>query len=85
MLIKNAQNLMQAVIKTIAAAETAYVKVLCMCIHEASDVLIAQGLKEPESEEESQAMSLAMKWKKKLYRDRTREAFRAPLGARGLQ
>lgn len=28
MLIKNAQNLMQAVIKTIAAAETAYVKVL---------------------------------------------------------
>ena len=40
MLIKNAQNLMQAVIKTIAAAETAYVKVpYTTCIR--ATVLIA--------------------------------------------
>ena len=33
MLVKNAQNLMQAVIKTIQAAEAAYVKVIFINIH----------------------------------------------------
>ncbi|XP_070540271.1 uncharacterized protein [Ptychodera flava] len=60
-LVKNAENLMEAVMKTLKAAETASVK----------------GLKQPSDEEsgdETQATALAIQWKRKLDRHRKIEA-----------
>jgi hypothetical protein len=69
MLVKNAQNLMHAVIKTMQAAEAA-----CM-----------KGLKGAEDGEQTDAVNLAIHWKHKLYHQRTMEAISAPRGARGLR
>ncbi|XP_077992185.1 uncharacterized protein LOC144446311 [Glandiceps talaboti] len=60
-LVKNAENLMEAVMKTLQAAETACVK----------------GLKHPSDEDtgdETQATALAIQWKRKLQRHRMIEA-----------
>jgi hypothetical protein len=69
MLTKNAQNLMDAVIQMIQAAEAAYVK----------------GLKPPDDSEDNQASQLAIEWKKNLYYKRTLESMNAQLGAKGLR
>lgn len=44
-----------------------------------------QGLKPPETAEETQTAELAMEWKRKLYFLRNLEAINAPLGAKGLR
>ena len=91
MLVKNAQNLMRAVIRTVHAGEAACMKVnnnsnnhslLCnsSCIVCNAHV---QGLNAPEGD--SEAASLAMNWKHKLYHQRTMETIRAPRGEKGLR
>jgi hypothetical protein len=69
MLVKNAENLMQAVIKTVKAAEAACIK----------------GLKVPEDKAEKEAVDMILNWKHRLYHQRTLETIRAPRGARGLR
>jgi len=75
MLVKNAQNLMQAVVKTLKAAEAACVK----------------GLRPPgpdASSDHTEAADLAFQWKKKLRRQRAIEvltASRDQLGLRRLE
>ncbi|XP_065837557.1 uncharacterized protein [Oscarella lobularis] len=67
MLVKNAQNLMHAVTKTLHAAESA-----CM-----------KGLQDLGADDA--ATEVAMQWKRKVYKQRTLEAFTAPMGSRGLR
>lgn len=72
MLVKNAQNLMQAVVKTLKAAEAACVK----------------GLRPPEqdaSSDHTEAADLAFQWKKKLRRQRAIEALTASRDELGLR
>ncbi|XP_065919621.1 vinculin-like [Dysidea avara] len=69
MLVKNAQNLMEAVIKTMREAEAA-----CM-----------KGLKPSDDPEDLEAVALALSWKKNLYHRRNMESVRAPVGKKGLR
>lgn len=69
MLVKNSQNLMEAVIKTMREAEAA-----CM-----------KGLASSDDPEESEAVALAVNWKKNLYQRRNMESVRAPVGKKGLR
>ena len=87
MLVKNAQNLMKAVIKTMQAAEAA-----CMKVQHTHRLLLSQylstspqGLKPPRDKEQKEAVDLANIWKHKLYYARRMELFHAPQGARGLR
>lgn len=72
MLVKNSQNLMQAVVKTLKAAEAACVK----------------GLRPPEddaSSDHTEAADLAFQWKKNLKRQRAIEALTASRDELGLR
>ncbi|XP_013384611.1 catenin alpha-1 isoform X2 [Lingula anatina] len=70
-LVKNAENLMQAVMKTLKAAEAAGVK----------------GLRQPppDAVDESQAVVLATQWKRKLTSHRRQEASIADMDELGLR
>ena len=94
MLVKNAENLMQAVIKTMKAAEAACIKVncensaKCTCKSALSSVCVCvcvQGLKAPEDDKQKAVFDMIINWKHKLYHQRTLETIRAPRGARGLR
>ncbi len=88
MLVKNAQNLMKAVIKTVQAAEAACMKVHPPPPHTHTHTLHSQGLRPPDSddeEEQMEAAALAVGWKRKLYRQRTLESLNAPRDARGMR
>lgn len=78
MLVKNAQNLMKAVVKTVQAAESACMKGLQPLQGEEDD---AEG----EAEGGTNAVDMALTWKRKLVRQRTMEAVNAPRGVRGLR
>ncbi|KAK1171726.1 hypothetical protein AOXY_G6628 [Acipenser oxyrinchus oxyrinchus] len=69
-LVKNAQNLMQIVLKSIKAAETACIK----------------GLRQPPpNTDEAQAAALCIQWKKMLQRHRVREALNPEMDDLGLR
>lgn len=72
MLVKNAQNLMQAVVKTLKAAEAACVKVLHPPEQDASS-------------DRKEAVDIAFQWRKKLKRQRAFEALTASRDQLGLR
>lgn len=72
MLVKNAQNLMQAVVKTLKAAEAACVKDL-------------HPPEEDASSDHKEAVDIAFQWRKKLKRQRAFEALTAPRDELGLR
>lgn len=90
MLVKNAQNLMQAVIRTIQDAEAAYMKASSYFIGSVTSCwfnsLLPQGLKpRDDSTAEFDSAALAIEWKRKLYIQRTMETINAPMGVKGLR